>query len=59
MSDIIIDMDDSEFTERYNVLYFRNLASKYNISISEIINRIEAVSLKIKEFKIENPKLVI
>ena len=46
--DIIIDLDNSDFLERNSMLYFRNLASKYNISISEIIDKLEKQKTKKK-----------
>ena len=59
MADTVIDLDNKEFLENSSTLYFRELASKYNVSISEIIDKLEVVKLKIDEFKIENPKLII
>ena len=58
IADMIIDLDNGEFVEKFNTLYFRDIASKYCISISEIIDRLEAVNLKISEFEIERPKLI-
>ena len=58
IADMIIDLDNKEFVEKFNTLYFRDIASKYCISISEVIDRIEAVKLKIGEFQVEEPKLI-
>ncbi len=58
IADMIIDLDNKEFASKFNTLYFRDIASKYCISISEVIDRIEAVKLKIGEFRIEEPKLI-